>query len=144
MATPYIKTLYNKTKTYIWYPRTKTAAVLLDDNTTTLSTKLSNMDATDNAKGYYLKGTATLAVASWTGSGPYTCAITASGVKSGDTPTVDCVTGTDLSAASLINSVWEQVANSGINPQVSADTIVFYTIEKPSVAIPIKWEVTHL
>jgi len=121
------------------------ANLLPDDIATKLDLTVENPQIKDALAKIpqILTGTATLSSASWSGSGPYTCTITASGVRAGDMPTVSRVTGTDIAAAALINAAWALVCSSGINPQVSADTIVFYATAKPTVAIPIQWEVSH-
>ena len=89
-------------------------------------------------------GTATLTVAGWTGTAaPFTQAATCSGILATDTPTVDCVTGTDATAGAAIVEAWGLAVGAGINPQTSAGTITFYASEKPAVAIPFRWEGTR-
>jgi hypothetical protein len=90
-----------------------------------------------------LSGTATLAVASWTGSGPYTYTLAVSGLLAADTPHVDRVTGTTVSTAEAINTAWALIMGYAVKPQTSAGYITFYAAQKPAVAIPIMWEVVR-
>lgn len=89
-------------------------------------------------------GTATLTVAGWTGTAaPFTQAVTCAGILATDTPTVDCVTGTDATAGAAIVEAWGLAVGGGINPQTGAGTITFYASEKPAVAVPFRWEGTR-
>ena len=91
-----------------------------------------------------ISGTATLATASWVGSAaPYTYTLTVTGILATDTPHIDRVTGTDAAAAALINTAWGLIAGYAVKPQTSANTITFYASAKPSVAIPIMYEVVR-
>lgn len=88
--------------------------------------------------------TATLAVASWTGSAaPYTYTLADSDILAADTPHVDRVTGTDAAAAALINTAWGLITGNAVKPQTAAGTITYYASAIPSVAIPIMYEVVR-
>ena len=88
--------------------------------------------------------TATLAVASWTGSAaPYTYELTDADILAIDQPHVDRVTGTDAAAAALINTAWSLITGYAVKPQTSAGKITFYATAKPSVALPIMYEVVR-
>lgn len=89
-------------------------------------------------------GTGTLAVASWVGSAaPYSYEFAIAGLLAADTPHVDRVTGTDAAAAALINTAWGLIAGYAVKPQTAAGKITFYASAKPTVAIPIMWEVVR-
>ena len=91
-----------------------------------------------------ISGTATLATANWTGTAaPYSYALTVTGMLATDTPHIDRVTGTDAAAAALINTAWGLITGYAVKPQTSANTITFYANSKPSVAIPIMYEVVR-
>ncbi|NLH00425.1 MAG: hypothetical protein GX488_00745, partial [Clostridiales bacterium] len=88
--------------------------------------------------------TATLATANWTGSAaPYTYELTDSDILATDTPHIDRVTGTDAAAAALINTAWGLISGYAVKPQTAAGKITFYASAKPSVAIPIMYEVVR-
>lgn len=91
-----------------------------------------------------LSGTATLSTSSWVGgSAPYIYTLSVPGIKATDTPHIDRVTGTDASAAALINTAWGLIAGYAVKPQTAAGTIIFYASAIPSVAIPIMYEVVR-
>lgn len=89
-----------------------------------------------------LSGTATLAVANWTGTAaPYTYTLAVSGMLATDVPTIDYVGGTDQAAAELIKTAWQLAAGSYTKPQTAAGQLIFKAKEKPVTNIPIYWEV---
>ena len=91
-----------------------------------------------------LNKTATLAVANWTGSAaPYSYVLSDTDILATDTPFIDRVTGTDSAAAALINTAWALITGYAVKPQTAAGTITFYASAKPSVAIPIMYEVVR-
>jgi|GEM_PF-3402016 len=91
-----------------------------------------------------LSKTATLAVASWTGSAaPYSYVLSDADILATDTPHIDRVTGTDASAAALINTAWGLITGYAVKPQTAAGTITFYASAIPAVVIPIQYEVVR-
>lgn len=91
-----------------------------------------------------LNKTATLAVANWTGTAaPYTYELADADILANDTPFVDRVTGTDATAAAAINTAWALIAGYAVKPQTSPGKITFKASAKPSVSIPIMYEVVR-
>jgi len=91
-----------------------------------------------------LKKTATLAVANWAGSAaPYSYVLSDADILATDAPFVDRVTGTDSAAAALINTAWGLITGNPVKPQTAAGQITFYATAKPSVNIPIQYEVVR-
>lgn len=103
-------------------------AFTLSDNTLDRMTVngTHNIGFTDTSK--------TLPTASsWSGSGPYTYALSYPGVVDGDRPIIDMrPTGTYATDKS-IEQDWAQIYNI----VATADTLTFYTHTKPAVAIPL-------
>jgi len=92
-----------------------------------------------------LTGIATLTTANWSGSSaPYTYTLTATGILSTDAAVkIGCVTGTNATAGKLIQAAFKLLWTSGINPQFTTNTITFTVDTKPTVDIPIVWEVVR-
>lgn len=91
-----------------------------------------------------ISGTATLSTANWSGSAaPYAYAFSVPGILATDTPHVDRVTGTDSSAAALINTAWQLLVGCAVKAQSGNGTITFYATAKPTTNIPIMWEVNR-
>jgi hypothetical protein len=79
--------------------------------------------------------TTTLTTAGWAGSGPYTQAVTTTGMKTDDNPFVDI----DMSSINFAD-VEDRLTDWGLvyRGEATADTVTFYAKEVPLANIPIK------
>jgi hypothetical protein len=84
--------------------------------------------------------TASLANTSWSGSGPFTKAVTVTGILSTDNPTIDVNFSTiDFADVSNITSSWALVYRA-----VTTDnTVTFYATTVPSLTIPLDIKVVR-
>ena len=100
--------------------------------------------ATQAGASIRLSGNATLAVETWVGaSAPYKYNITATGVITADSPHISCsLSYTDRAADKLVQEAWAKGVSAGAKV-TAANTITLYADEKPTVVIPMFWEVNR-
>ena len=103
----------------------------------TVKGKLS-VDATSGSISGLLKYfTASIPIgtdSSWTGSGPYTCTISITGLLATDHAVLDLVASTTYATAKSQEEAYSQIYKAQVS---AADTLKVWAHAKPSVAIPI-------
>lgn len=74
----------------------------------------------------------------WSGSGPYTASVSASGITANDTPIIDInMASVSYANVSSVQEAWGKIYRA----VTSANAITFYATEKPTVSIPVQIKV---
>lgn len=104
--------------------------------------KLPSIQMPDGSGAVRKSGTATVQSAGWAGDvAPFTYAVTAAGVLTTDMPHISCVLGfINRDNDKAIQEAWAKATSAGAKVTASS-TITLYADEKPTIDIPMQWEV---
>jgi hypothetical protein len=84
--------------------------------------------------------TGTVPTTGWSGSGPFTIAVTVSGILSTDVPIIDLETsGVSFANLNSVANSWSRIYRA----VTSTNTVTFYATAVPTIALPFKLQVVR-